>query len=67
MKDYYSHNSRSVSGHDTGISWVTRLSALSIQRPQTVEWHAHRDTELLFCLKGSPWRIIRTRHTAGLV
>ena len=66
MKDYYSCNSKNVSGHDTGISWVTRLSALSIQRPQTVEWHAHRDTELLFCLKGSLQYEFRDRPAATL-
>jgi len=52
MNDYQVGNSVNVRCDLLNFSWLKRVSILSVQKAQPIEWHAHGTIEILFCLKG---------------
>ena len=54
MKAHYSHpEARECTGRSFGLPFVERLSELSLVTGRAIEWHAHDETEVLCCLRGS--------------
>ena len=54
MKAHYSHpEARECTGRSFGLPFVERLSELSLVKGRSIEWHAHDETEVLCCLRGS--------------
>ena len=54
MIQHYSHpEAHNRTGRSFGLTGVDRLSELSLVTGRTIEWHAHDETELICCLRGS--------------
>lgn len=54
MKEHYSHpEAHNRPGQAFGLNFVDRLSELSLTTGRTIEWHAHGETEVICCLRGS--------------
>lgn len=54
MLQHYSHpEAHNRTGRSFGLAGVDRLSELSLVTGRTIEWHAHDETEILCCLRGS--------------
>jgi len=54
MKSNYCHlEARNVSGRDFGFEQVDRVSELTLLSARPIEWHAHKESEIICCLKGA--------------
>ena len=53
MKKYVSPQAKTLSGKAISFAGLDRLSSLSVNAAQPIDWHSHQETEILCCLKGS--------------
>ena len=53
MKDFFADNSSYIFARKTGLSWLARLSTLTVVQAQFIDWHAHEDVEVIVCHKGT--------------
>lgn len=55
-----------LGGKSIGLSWLDRLSELSLQNARPIDWHAHAELEIVCCIKGRLRYEFRNRPNATL-
>lgn len=48
----FAHLTRFIGRDQLGLGWLTGVSLLANDKAVTTDWHHHRTTEMIFCLRG---------------
>lgn len=50
--DSFAHLTRFIGRDQLGLGWLAGVSLLANDKAVTTDWHRHRTTEMIFCLRG---------------